>query len=31
MAVGQHNATIYRELLGYSDEQVEALAQAGAI
>lgn len=31
VAVGEHNATVYRELLGYSDEQVEALSKAGAI
>lgn len=29
--IGQHNATVYHELLGYSDEKVRELAQAGAI
>jgi len=31
VAIGQHNAEVYRDLLGYSDEQVRDLAEAGAI
>jgi crotonobetainyl-CoA:carnitine CoA-transferase CaiB-like acyl-CoA transferase len=31
VAIGEHNAAIYRDVLGYSDEQVRALVQAGAI
>ncbi|HJV41382.1 CaiB/BaiF CoA-transferase family protein [Caulobacter sp.] len=31
VAIGQHNATVYHDLLGYSDEQIRELAQAGAI
>ena len=29
--IGEHNDTIYRDLLGYSDEQIEDLRSAGAI
>jgi CoA:oxalate CoA-transferase len=31
VAIGQHNAEVYRDLLGYSDDQVRDLAEAGAI
>lgn len=29
--IGQHNATVYRDLLGYSDERLAALKATGAI
>ncbi|MDB5670025.1 MAG: CoA transferase [Alphaproteobacteria bacterium] len=29
--IGEHNLAVYRDLLGYSDERIEALAAAGVI
>lgn len=31
VSIGQHNEAIYRDLLGYDDEKIAALKQAGAI
>jgi CoA:oxalate CoA-transferase len=31
VAIGQHNAEVYRDLLGYSEDHVRDLAEAGAI
>jgi CoA:oxalate CoA-transferase len=31
VAIGEHNAEVYRDLLGYSDDQVRDLTEAGAI